>query len=91
MPQNSSINFDFWIPIEVIEEIEPGYLDTWYNLSFNAYVLLQPEASYANVNKKLFNRIQQSNPASKDKVQLYPFSKLYLDAWGHKKTFEQCR
>jgi putative ABC transport system permease protein len=86
MPQNSSINFDFWIPIEVIEEIEPGYLDTWYNLSFNAYVLLQPGASYANVNKKLFNRIQQSNPASKDKVQLYPFSKLYLDAWGHKKN-----
>ncbi len=86
MPENSSINFDFWIPIKIIEETKPGYLDTWYNLSFNAYALLQPGASYTNLNKKIYNRIQQSNPISKNKVQLYPFSKLYLDAWGHKKN-----
>ncbi|WP_320111064.1 ABC transporter permease [Draconibacterium orientale] len=86
MPINSSISFDFWIPIELIEETRPGYLDTWYNLSFKAYALLQPGALFTEVNKKLFNRIQQSNPESKDKAQLYPFSKLYLEAWGHNKN-----
>ncbi len=86
MPQNSTINFDFWIPIKIMEETEPGSLDTWYNLSFKAYVLLQPGTSYTEVNKKLYNRIQQSNPESKDKVSLYPFSKLYLEAWGHQKN-----
>ncbi|QGY44660.1 FtsX-like permease family protein [Maribellus comscasis] len=86
MPKNSSINFDFWIPIELVEETEPGYLDTWYNLSFKAYALLQPGISYTEVNKKLYNRIQQSNPESKDKVQLYPYAKLHLEAWGHQKN-----
>ena len=87
MPQNSTINFDFWIPIEILKEIEgDGYLDTWYNLSFKAYALLKPGTSYTEVNKKLYNRIQQSNPESKDKASLYPFSKLYLEAWGHQKN-----
>jgi putative ABC transport system permease protein len=86
MPQNSTINFDFWIPIKIIEETQPGGLDTWYNLSFKAYALLQPGASFTELNKKLYNRIQQSNPESKDKVRLYPFSKLYLEAWGHQKN-----
>ncbi len=86
MPQNSTINFDFWIPIKIMEETYPGSLDTWYNLSFKAYVLLQSGTSYTEVNKKLYNRIQQSNPESKDKVNLYPFSKLYLEAWGHHKN-----
>ncbi len=86
MPQNSSIKFDFWIPIEIVKETEPGYLDTWYNLSFKAYALLQPGVSYTELNEKLYNRIQQSNPESKDKVSLYPFSKLYLEAWGHQKN-----
>jgi len=88
MPMNSSIRFDFWAPIKLLEEKEPGCLDTWYNLSFRGYVLLKPNASYTEANKKLFGRIQQSNPESKDKAQLYPFSKLYLEAWGHKKNVQ---
>ncbi len=87
MPQNSSINFDFWIPIEILKKIErTDYLDTWYNLSFNAYALLHSGTSYTEVNKKLNHRIQQSNPESKDKASLYPFAKLYLEAWGHEKN-----
>lgn len=85
IPKNSSVRFDIWAPIGLMEEREEGYLDTWYNLSFHAYVLLDEHTSYTEVNKKLINRVQQSNPDSHERAQLYPFKDLYLEAWGRKK------
>ena len=87
IPSNSSIRFNFWAPVQLLEEqVSEGYLDTWYNLSFHAYVLLHDNVSYKEINKKLYNRIQQSNPESKERARLYPFEDLYLKAWGHQKS-----
>ena len=87
IPDNSSLNFDVWMPIQLIEELYgEGHLDTWYNLSFQNYVLLSENVDLQKLNKNLLNRIQQSNPGSKERSYLYPFENLYLQAWGHKKN-----
>lgn len=85
IPENSSIRFDIWAPVGLLEERWEGYLTTWYNLSFHAYVLLDEHASYTLVNTKLIDRIQQSHPDSHERAQLYPFRDLYLERWGKKK------
>ena len=86
IPGNSSIHFNIWAPIRLLEEsYGEDHLKTWSNLSFQAYVLLHKNASIESINSRLFNQIQVYNPESKERAQLYPFSKLYLDALGHKK------
>jgi len=86
IPHNSTTKFDFWMPVKILEEFERDeYLNTWYNLSFSGYVLLNDNVSLADVNKKLSGRIQQSNPQYNAKAQLYPFKNLYLDAYKHKR------
>ncbi|MBI9067093.1 MAG: ABC transporter permease [Salinivirgaceae bacterium] len=86
IPANSSIRFDIWAPIKLLEGIEgKDHLKTWYNLSFQAYVCLNNNVSLSKLNKKLYSRIQQSNPDSEERAQLYPFKDLYLKAWNHKK------
>ncbi|MCF8358091.1 MAG: ABC transporter permease [Prolixibacteraceae bacterium] len=87
IPDNSSLNFDVWMPIQLIEELYgEGHLDTWYNLSFQNYVLLSDNVDLEKLNKSLLKRIQQSNPGSREQSYLYPFKNLYLQAWGHKKN-----
>jgi putative ABC transport system permease protein len=89
IPNNSSIRFDFWVPIKLLEEIKrKDYLKTWYNCSFSTYVLLKNHVLVTEINKKLLGRIQQSKASSTEKAQLYPFRNLYLDAWGHKKGIQ---
>jgi len=84
IPDNSTIRFDCWGNIEFLCELynKENYLDTWYNLSFQAYVLLSEEALPESVNQKLEGRIIRSNPDSEAESQLYPFSDLYTDLWG---------
>ncbi|MBN1927049.1 MAG: ABC transporter permease [Prolixibacteraceae bacterium] len=86
IPRNSSLRFDVWMPIKLLEEIYgEGHLDTWYNLSFSNYVLLNENADLQKLNNNLLNRIQQSNPGSKERSYLYSFKNLYLKAWSHNK------
>ncbi len=83
IPSNSTIDFDFWFPIKLLDKTDEGdALDTWYNLSFNVYAMLNQNASLSDINIKLYGRIQQSNPGSLERAQLYPFKDLYLEAWG---------
>ncbi|HEY4786379.1 MAG TPA: ABC transporter permease, partial [Bacteroidales bacterium] len=87
IPKNSSIRFDFWMPVKLLEKIKnKDYLNTWYNLSFSGYVLLNEHSSFAEVNKRLTGRIKQSNPGSNAQAQLYPFKNLYLDKYRHQKS-----
>lgn len=84
IPKNSSIRFDFWMPIKVLESAyDKNVLKTWYNQSFSTYVLLNHHVSVKELNKKLYDRIQQSLPSSTARAQLYPFKDLYLKAWHH--------
>ncbi|GET34145.1 ABC transporter permease [Prolixibacter bellariivorans] len=90
IPKNSSLRFDCWAPIGFLPELNqfPNYLNTWYNLSFQSYVLLAKGASPENVNKRLKGRIIQSNPDSQAESQLYPYSNLHTVLYGRNKRIK---
>jgi putative ABC transport system permease protein len=86
IPSNSTIHFDCWAPASFLETLynNDQYIDTWYNLSFHGYVLLNKGVDPETVNQKLAGRIKRANPESKAEAKLYPFSKLYLDIFGRR-------
>jgi len=86
IPKNSTLQFNIWMPIKQLENFYGDeHLDTWYNLSFRCYALLNNNIDLAKLNNSLLNRIQRSNPGSEERSYLYPFKDLYLKAWNHKK------
>jgi putative ABC transport system permease protein len=83
IPQNSTIQFDYWIPIQFLRKLNrPNYIDTWYNLAFRTYIQLQPNTSLRNLNVKLHDRIRQSRPETHSDAFAYPFADVYLKLWG---------
>lgn len=81
---NTTISFDCWLPLDITKKINsPGYLDTWYNQSFQTYVQVYPEANIATLKANIFNRIERSMPGSKVTCSLYPFKDLYLKLYGN--------
>ncbi len=72
MPPNSMIQFDFLIPLELLEKLynKPGYTRTWYNFSFQTFAQLQEGVSPETVDKKIEGRILKGN---KDLEQAKPF------------------
>lgn len=63
LPQNSSIQFEWAAPFEIIYDQSP-WLHSWGNSSLSTYVELAAGADVAAVNKKLYNFIQQREPQS---------------------------
>src|SRR6478672_8913986 len=61
VPQNSSIQFEFVAPFEIVFDQSP-WLHNWGNNSLSTYVELKPGARAASVNKILYNFIQQREP-----------------------------
>ena len=87
IPGNSTIRFDIWVPIELTRKLfsRPNLLDTWYNQSFRTYVEMAPNADIAAFNKKIFNRIRQSDASTILEPSVYPFKDVYLKIWGREK------
>jgi ABC-type antimicrobial peptide transport system permease subunit len=83
IPHNSSIQFDVWAPLELSNKwFRPGYTGTWTNMAFRSYVEMAGGSDIKAFNEKIFNRIRRSNPANNSEPTLYPFGKVYLEAWG---------
>ena len=83
IPQNSTIRFDVWVPIQLSREwIRENYIDTWYNMSFRTYVELTDGVSVEAFNEKIKDRIRRSDPETVLEPFLYPFRDEYLKLWG---------
>ncbi|MEP7107189.1 MAG: ABC transporter permease [Ferruginibacter sp.] len=63
IPENSSLQFEWVAPFQIYFDQSP-WLHSWGNNSLSTYVELKPEVDPASVNKKLYNFIQQREPAS---------------------------
>jgi len=79
IPRNSTWRFSFLVPLDIMREMyRPNYIDTWYNLSFRTFVLLDPNASPEEVSEKIRMRIKQSNPNSNTEAYLFPYGDYRL-------------
>lgn len=77
IPQNSSLQFEWAAPFEIIYDQNP-WLKNWGSNSLSTYVELKPGADLASVNKILFNFIQQREPKSIARPFLWSMSQWRL-------------
>ena len=97
-PRNSSLNFDYLIPWN-LQEVIYSYINQyhkpyWGNNSWQAYVQLNNNASYASVNNKIKNVVishftdENTLKSIKPEVFIHPMSKwrLYNDFENGKNT-----
>ncbi len=77
IPQNSSLQFEWVAPFEIIYDQSP-WLHSWGNNSLSTYVELKPGANVSAVNKILYNFIQQREPQSIARPFLWNMSQWHL-------------
>ena len=77
IPLNSSIRFDFLLPLDLL--IKLGGATHWGGHSYRTYVLLEPAASYKEINERLPEWVEAHTP---EPVQYYlqPFTDIHLYA-----------
>lgn len=77
IPQNSSLQFEWAAPFEIMYDQSPWQHD-WGNNSLSTYVELKPGVDAASVNKKLYNFIQQRYPAAIARPFLWSMNQWHL-------------
>lgn len=83
IPQNSTIRFDIFVPLEIVNDLwRENYTKTWYNCSFNTFILLQPGTDLEAFREKVKTLIHDNYPESIDESYPYSFSREYLYLYG---------
>ncbi|MGD2090558.1 MAG: ABC transporter permease [Candidatus Aminicenantes bacterium] len=76
IPLNSSIRFDFFVPLAFFKELGRE-INQWKNDEFRTYVLMEKTASLGEVNKKIAHRLQKEIE-TKAEVFLHSFTQWHL-------------
>ncbi len=95
-PLNSSIEADFLLPFDLLEEKWPnGLNDEWGNFGFPTYFLLRDHADAKRVGKQLADLHRKHNEADIFKTLVYylqPLKDIHLyDAKGEERGMQQVR
>lgn len=83
IPQHSSIQFDFVLPIKAYLSAAQG-IDSWENSNFQLYVQLRADADVAQVNDKIKYLQNEHIEGFTSEIFLHPLTDLHLGA-----SFEQ--
>ena len=80
IPENSSIRFDAWAPLELTRRLynQSDYIDSWENQAFRTYVELQAGASPETFSGKIAGRVRESDKNTNIEPFVYPFKDVYL-------------
>lgn len=78
IPQNSTVQFDFLIPLEFITELRGEFITQWSDCSYKTFVQLHKNASWEEINQKITGRIKRENENSNEEPFLFPFSHVHL-------------
>ncbi|UCG27922.1 MAG: ABC transporter permease, partial [Bacteroidales bacterium] len=81
IPSNSTLEFDFLLPFNYMEEI--GWdMQAWDIFAMQSYVLLGENASSDFVNEKVRNIIMEHHDGVNRTIHLQPFSQVHLKPMG---------
>jgi len=79
IPTNSSIQFDFLIPIAFADTYYGnGYLNRWIDYAFWTCIQLAENVSYKDMNPSIAGRIKQSHSEYDVELFLQPFTQYHL-------------
>ncbi|HTE24757.1 ABC transporter permease [Flavitalea sp.] len=85
LPANSSIRFDFLLPVNYL--FAPGKASiNWQNNLFHTYVQLKKGTNISSYEQKLTKRLQTIDETTKESVKLQPLKEQYLLSEFHFKT-----
>ncbi len=73
LPQNSSLQFEWLAPFEIFYRQSP-WAQNWGNFCLSTYVELKPGINAADVNKQLYNYIQQKQNAETTTAHAFLFN-----------------
>ena len=77
LPENSSLQFEWLAPFEIWYKQSPWAWE-WSNNCLSTYVELKPGVNVNDVNKKLYNYVQQKEPNSNGHVFLFGMNNWHL-------------
>lgn len=83
IPHNSSLRFDFLLPLGFLEEDWNVNLNKWTNFAWATYVLLDKKAKLNELNQKIEGRINQESIHDDVKTFLSPYTRLHLHYLGY--------
>jgi len=78
LPVNSSLQFEWVVPFEVWYKQSTPWAQQWGNNCLSTYIELQPNANIDNINKRLYNFVQQREPKSIGHVFLFAMKDWHL-------------
>lgn len=85
IPQNSSIRFDLFVPLEIMNDLyREDATKTWYNCSFNSYIILQPGTDYKEFREKTKSFITDNYSESDTEPYVYPLSNQHMRLYGYR-------
>ncbi|MCP4724676.1 MAG: ABC transporter permease, partial [bacterium] len=77
VPENSHINFNYAVPIEMVEE--NGFdLENWSYFAFKTYFLLKPEVDHRVFNDKIFDVYKGNSSSGNPRPVVQPLEEIHL-------------
>lgn len=76
-PQNSSIRFDFLLPLKYLFDSD-GWSNKWNSNNFHTYLQLKAGVDAKAFGKKIEAKLHQYNPETNDQLMLQPLTEQYL-------------
>ena len=78
IPHNSTLQFDFLVPLEFVEELWGESISNWSDCSYRTFIQLRKNVPFEEVSGKITGRIKKENENSNAEPFLFPFSRAHL-------------
>jgi putative ABC transport system permease protein len=82
IPRNSTLQFDFLVPLEFITELRGEGITQWSDCSYKTFVQLHQNTPLETFDQKITGRVKQENENSNIEPFLFPFKRAHLHTWG---------
>ncbi|PSR55349.1 hypothetical protein AHMF7605_18470 [Adhaeribacter arboris] len=80
IPKNSSLQFDFVLPMQVFVK-KNDWVKTWGNFSLTTFLQLRPDADFTKVNAQIRKYMPKNHPEQNADFFLQPVSEMHLHAY----------
>jgi len=78
-PENSSLNYDFLLSVNIFYELELGFVGRWGNISGQTYIMTTPGTDIDELNDKIWNFANEQSPDQKVcNLWAQPLSEIHL-------------
>ncbi len=78
IPKNSSIQFQYLLPMELFYDNNKAWIDQWGNNNISTFIQLAKGTNLEEFNEKFKHEVKEHNKESNVELFAYPFAQSYL-------------